>query len=86
MFSKLSYELTLHLGALTKYKADLGFALQGLPQQNGESNFDAGDRLAEAVDGSDKFPTWLYFLVQEASFALKTNDPAGFNIVDVFAW
>jgi hypothetical protein len=47
VFSKLSYELTLHLGALTKYKADLGFALQGLPQQNGESNFDAGDRLAE---------------------------------------
>lgn len=24
--------------------------------------------------------------VQEASFALKTNDPAGFNIVDVLAW
>ena len=24
--------------------------------------------------------------LQEASFALKTNDPAGFNIVDVFAW
>jgi len=24
--------------------------------------------------------------MQEASFALKTNDPAGFNIIDVFAW
>jgi photosystem I subunit V len=23
---------------------------------------------------------------QEATFALKTNDPAGFNIVDVLAW
>ncbi|CAK0784166.1 hypothetical protein CVIRNUC_007369 [Coccomyxa viridis] len=42
---------------------------QGLPVQNGETNLEAGDRLAE-----------------EASFALKTNDPAGFNIVDVFAW
>ncbi|CAL8469380.1 g8921 [Coccomyxa elongata] len=42
---------------------------QGLPQQNGQSNIEAGDRLAE-----------------EASFALKTNDPAGFNLVDVFAW
>jgi len=44
-------------------------AKQGLPVQNGETNYDAGDRLAE-----------------EASFALKTNDPAGFNIIDVFAW
>ncbi|KAK9908332.1 hypothetical protein WJX75_006229 [Coccomyxa subellipsoidea] len=42
---------------------------QGLPQQNGQSNVEAGDRLAE-----------------EASFALKTNDPAGFNLVDVMAW
>eukprot|EP00884_Botryococcus_braunii_P003870 jgi/Botrbrau1/13484/Bobra.0082s0080.1 len=25
-------------------------------------------------------------LAEEASFALKTNDPAGFNIVDVLAW
>jgi hypothetical protein len=24
--------------------------------------------------------------VQEATFALKTNDPAGFNLIDVFAW
>ena len=23
---------------------------------------------------------------QEATFALKTNDPAGFNLIDVFAW
>jgi len=25
-------------------------------------------------------------LAEEASFVLKTNDPAGFTIVDVFAW
>ena len=23
---------------------------------------------------------------QEATFALKTNDPSGFNLIDVFAW
>lgn len=44
-------------------------AKAGMPKQNGQTHFAAGDRLAE-----------------EASFVLKTNDPAGFTIVDVFAW
>ncbi len=30
-------------------------------------------------EAGDKF-------AQEASFALNTNDPAGFNLIDVFAW
>ena len=28
---------------------------------------------------------WRAWL-QEATFAIKTNDPAGFNLIDVFAW
>jgi hypothetical protein len=28
----------------------------------------------------------VHLVHQEASFALKTNDPAGFNLVDVMAW
>lgn len=44
-------------------------AKAGMPKQNGETHYSAGDRLAE-----------------EASFVLKTNDPAGFTIVDVAAW
>jgi photosystem I subunit V len=41
----------------------------GLPVQNGETNFAAGDIRAE-----------------EATFLSTTNDPAGFNLIDVFAW
>ena len=90
--------------------------------QNGETNLEAGDRLAEV--GHSHYLHWdrtcaamldqtaVHFpqhafvwtspcllsalpcasehdnanALQEASFALKTNDPAGFNIVDVFAW
>ena len=88
--------------------------------QNGETNAEAGDRLAEVRhshylqrDGLVQRHNgrvahftaffsvhWLILAVellctsehddadalQEATFALKTNDPAGFNIVDVFAW
>jgi len=32
-----------------------------------------------AAEAGDKF-------AQEASFAMNTNDPAGFNLIDVFAW
>ena len=32
-----------------------------------------------AAEAGDKF-------AQEASFVLNTNDPAGFNLIDVFAW
>ncbi|KAL3159744.1 hypothetical protein ABBQ38_010150 [Trebouxia sp. C0009 RCD-2024] len=42
---------------------------QGLPEQNGITYVEAGDKLSE-----------------EASFLKSTNDPAGFNLVDVFAW
>ena len=41
----------------------------GMPTQNGQTHFAAGDTRAE-----------------EASFITSTNDPAGFNLVDVFAW
>ncbi|KAL4458443.1 hypothetical protein ABPG75_013308 [Micractinium tetrahymenae] len=44
-------------------------AKAGLPKQNDQTHFAAGDARAE-----------------EASFVLKTNDPAGFTIVDVMAW
>jgi photosystem I subunit V len=44
-------------------------AKQGLPSQNGQTHFEAGDtRATEYVN------------------LLKSNDPAGFNIVDVLAW
>ena len=41
----------------------------GMPTQNGQTHFAAGDTRAE-----------------EASLITSTNDPAGFNLVDVFAW
>jgi photosystem I subunit V len=44
-------------------------ARQGLPEQNGQSHYEAGDSRA-----------------QEVVSLLKTNDPAGFTIVDVLAW
>jgi photosystem I subunit V len=44
-------------------------AVQGLPEQNGVTHFEAGDSRA-----------------QEVSSLLKTNDPAGFTIVDLLAW
>lgn len=40
-----------------------------MPEQNGITYVEAGDKLSE-----------------EASFLKSTNDPAGFNLVDVFAW
>ncbi|KAH8951540.1 hypothetical protein BDL97_09G033200 [Sphagnum fallax] len=44
-------------------------ARQGLPEQNGETHYEAGDVRA-----------------QEVVSLLKTNDPAGFTIIDVLAW
>ena len=44
-------------------------AKAGMPKQNGQTHFEAGDRLAE-----------------EVTFFTNTNDPAGFSLVDVFAW
>ncbi|KAK9803583.1 hypothetical protein WJX72_002138 [[Myrmecia] bisecta] len=38
------------------------------------------------VQNGDTYPEAGDRLAQEASFALKTNDPAGFNIIDVMAW
>lgn len=52
---------------LPYHRASLAKA--GLPKQNGQTHFDAGDRYAE-----------------EVTFFTNTNDPAGFSLVDVFAW
>ena len=41
----------------------------GLPVQNGQTHFEAGDTRAE-----------------EVSFLTATNDPVGFNLIDVLAW
>ena len=44
-------------------------AKQGLPEQNGVSHFESGDKRAKEYVG-----------------LLKSNDPVGFNIVDVLSW
>ncbi|AES68545.2 photosystem I reaction center subunit V [Medicago truncatula] len=44
-------------------------AKQGLPEQNGVTHFEAGDKRAK-----------------EYVSLLKSNDPVGFNLVDVLAW
>ena len=52
---------------LPYHRASLAKA--GMPKQNGQTHFEAGDRLAE-----------------EVTFFTQTNDPAGFSLIDVFAW
>ena len=44
---------------------------QGLPVQNGQTHFDAGDNRA---------------MEQEGVVTASLNDPAGFSIVDVLSW
>ncbi|GBG78846.1 hypothetical protein CBR_g28070 [Chara braunii] len=44
-------------------------AKAGLPTQNGQTHFEAGDTRAQENEGF-----------------MKTNDPAGFTLVDVLSW
>ena len=66
----LSTGLSLFLGRFVFFNFQReNVAKQGLPEQNGVSHFEAGDKRA-----------------QEYVSLLKSNDPVGFNIVDVLAW
>lgn len=66
----LSTGLSLFLGRFVFFNFQReNVAKQGLPEQNGETHFDAGDSRAKEYAG-----------------LLKSNDPVGFNIVDVLAW
>lgn len=51
-----------------------------LPYQRREANFDSS--LGPKTTGTTYFDN----LQKPASFTLTTNDPAGFNIIDTFAW
>ncbi|MBH0219592.1 photosystem I reaction center subunit V, partial [Listeria monocytogenes] len=66
----LSTGVSLFLGRFVFFNFQReNVAKQGLPEQNGISHFEAGDKRAE-----------------EYVSLLKSNDPVGFNIVDVLAW
>ncbi|CAL1353584.1 unnamed protein product [Linum trigynum] len=66
----LSTGLSLFLGRFVFFNFQReNVAKQGLPVQNGQTHFEAGDVRAK-----------------EYVSLLKSNDPVGFNIVDVLAW
>ncbi|XP_071693390.1 photosystem I reaction center subunit V, chloroplastic-like [Rutidosis leptorrhynchoides] len=66
----LSTGLSLFLGRFVFFSFQReNVAKQGLPEQNGVTHFEAGDKRAK-----------------EYVSLLKSNDPVGFNIVDVLAW
>lgn len=66
----LSTGLSLFLGRFVFFNFQReNVAKQGLPEQNGVTHFEAGDKRAK-----------------EYVSLLKSNDPVGFNIVDVLAW
>ncbi|CAH9101754.1 unnamed protein product [Cuscuta europaea] len=66
----LSTGLSLFMGRFVFFNFQReNAAKQGLPEQNGVSHFEAGDRRAK-----------------EYLSLLKSNDPVGFNIVDVLSW
>ncbi|OIW15362.1 hypothetical protein TanjilG_26735 [Lupinus angustifolius] len=66
----LSTGLSLFLGRFVFFNFQReNVAKQGLPEQNGLTHFEAGDKRAK-----------------EYVSLLKSNDPVGFNIVDVLAW
>lgn len=80
MVTKALSDVNLVVGGATVASLALGrfvflpfhrasLAKAGMPKQNGQTHFEAGDRLAE-----------------EVPFFTNTNDPAGFSLVDVFAW
>ncbi|XP_045825278.1 photosystem I reaction center subunit V, chloroplastic [Trifolium pratense] len=66
----LSTGLSLFLGRFVFFNFQReNVAKQGLPEQNGVTHFEAGDKRAK-----------------EYVSLLKSNDPVGFNLVDVLAW
>ncbi|CAL0302555.1 unnamed protein product [Lupinus luteus] len=66
----LSTGLSLFLGRFVFFNFQReNVAKQGLPEQNGLTHFEAGDKRAK-----------------EYVSLLKSNDPIGFNLVDVLAW
>ncbi|KAE9593969.1 hypothetical protein Lal_00031597 [Lupinus albus] len=66
----LSTGLSLFLGRFVFFNFQReNVAKQGLPEQNGLTHFEAGDKRAK-----------------EYVSLLKSNDPVGFNLVDVLAW
>ncbi|XP_022158865.1 photosystem I reaction center subunit V, chloroplastic [Momordica charantia] len=66
----LSTGMSLFLGRFVFFNFQReNVSKQGLPEQNGQCHFEAGDVRAK-----------------EYVSLLKSNDPVGFNIVDVLAW
>ena len=65
----LSTGLSLFLGRFVFFNFQRENVAKQVPEQNGMTHFDAGDKRAK-----------------EYVSLLKSNDPVGFNIVDVLAW
>ncbi|CAO2831377.1 unnamed protein product [Amaranthus hypochondriacus] len=65
----LSTGLSLFLGRFVFFNFQRENVAKQVPEQNGQTHFEAGDVRAK-----------------EYVSLLKSNDPVGFNIVDVLAW
>ncbi|XP_051125077.1 photosystem I reaction center subunit V, chloroplastic [Andrographis paniculata] len=65
----LSTGVSLVLGRFVFFNFQRENVAKQVPEQNGVSHFEAGDKRAK-----------------EYVSLLKSNDPVGFNIVDVLAW
>ncbi|CAI9088110.1 OLC1v1022355C1 [Oldenlandia corymbosa var. corymbosa] len=65
----LSTGLSLFLGRFVFFNFQRENVAKQVPEQNGITHFEAGDKRAK-----------------EYVSLLKSNDPVGFNIVDVLAW
>ncbi|PNH10631.1 Photosystem I reaction center subunit V, chloroplastic [Tetrabaena socialis] len=78
LITKAALDPSLVISASTAISLAMG-RFVFLPYQRRESNFQAS--VGPKTDGSTYFDD-----LQKTSTVFSTNDPAGFNIIDVFGW